>query len=330
MRAMSTRGDLDKIRAGVVLDLGSIDRGDLDLSRLRAAASGWTMHQETDGDSVAERVREADVAVSNKVVLDRNALEAAKSLRLVCIAATGTNNVDLEAARDLGIAVANVTGYATPSVVQHVFTLILALTTRLPDYTAAVAAGAWGRSAQFCLLDYPIRELSGLTLGIVGYGELGRGVAAIADAFGMRVLLAQRPGGPEQRGRMALSELLPQVDVLTLHCPLTPYTRNLIGAEELRLMKPDAVLINTARGGIVDEPALVEALRLGQIGGAGVDVLSVEPPREGNPLLAADIPNLIVTPHVAWASCQSRQRLIDEVAENILAFGRGEERNRVL
>jgi glycerate dehydrogenase len=222
-----------------------------------------------------------------------------------------------------------VVGYGTPSVVQQVFALILALTTRLQDHQAAVARGEWQRSDQFCLLDYPFRELAGRRLGIVGYGELGRAVGRVGEAFGMQLLIAQRPGGDARPGRIPLVDLLPQVDVLSLHCPLTEQTRNLIGAAELSAMKPDALLINAARGGIVDEVALAAALRAGTIGGAGVDVLSREPPVEGNPLLAADLPNLIVTPHVAWASRESRQRMVDELALNIEAFLQGRERNRV-
>jgi glycerate dehydrogenase len=270
------------------------------------------------------------VVVTNKVVLDRDHLRSTPSLKLVCVAATGTNNVDLEAARELGIAVANVSAYATPAVVQHVFALMLAHATRLAEYRKAVRDGAWARSDQFCLLDYPIRELASLTLGIVGYGELGRGVAKVAEAFGMRVLVAQRPGGPAEAGRLPLADLLPRVDVLSLHCPLTETTRNLIGGAELALMRRDALLINTARGGIVDEWALADALRRGVIGGAAVDVLTVEPPRDGNPLLDPALPNLIVTPHTAWASRESRQRLIDEVAANIHAFAGGTARNRVV
>jgi glycerate dehydrogenase len=318
------------LETGVFLDLESVDRGDLDLAPLKAACSSWRWHAATDPPETAERVCDAEVVVSNKVVLDRAVLRQARRLRLVCVAATGTNNLDLEAARERGIAVANVTGYATPSVVQHVFSLILALTTRLPDYQRAVTDGAWQRSRQFCLLDFPIRELAGLTLGIVGYGELGRGVARLAEAFGMGVLLAQRPGGPPRQERLPLQELLPKVDVLSLHCPLTAQTRNLIGSNELALMKSDALLINTARGGILDELALAEALRSGRLGGAGIDVLSREPPRDGSPLLAPGIPNLILTPHIAWASRQSRQRLLDQVAENIRAFQGGVVRNRVV
>ncbi|HIP78708.1 MAG TPA: glycerate dehydrogenase, partial [Kiloniellaceae bacterium] len=269
----------------VFLDLDSVDRGDMDLATLRAAWPRWRFHRQTRPQQVVERLRGVEVAVTNKVVLDAETLASAPALKMIAIAATGTNNVDLTAAKARGIIVANVRGYATPSVVQHVFGLMLALTLRLSDYREAVRQGAWGRSEQFCLLDFPIRELAGKTLGVVGYGELGHAVTSLAEAFGMRVQIAQRPGGPERPGRVPLDALLADADVLTLHCPLADNTRNLIGARELRLMKNDALLINTARGGIVDEEALAEALRLGEIGGAGVDVLTREPPVEGNPLL---------------------------------------------
>lgn len=314
---------------GVFLDLASIDRGDLNLSALTGLNVGWSLHRTTQAADTSERIRDAQVIVSNKVMLDRAFLEGATSLRLVCIAATGTNNIELEAAQELGIAVTNVTRYATPSVVQHVFSLILALATRLPDYQQLIAAHRWQQSKQFCLMDYPIQELEGKTLGIVGFGELGRAVARVAKAFGMQVLVSQRPGGPEKTGRVPFSELLGQVDVLSLHCPLTDDTHKLIGKRELSLMKPDALLINTARGGMVDESALASALRDGIIGGAGIDVLSTEPPKDGNPLLDHDLPNLIVTPHIAWASRESRQRLIEEIAKNINAFVKDKTRNRL-
>lgn len=314
---------------GVFLDRASLGDSGLDYAPLEEALSAWRFYDHTRPDQLPQRLGAADVAVTNKVALDASALEGAGRLKLICISATGTDNVDLEAARRLGIAVCNVPSYSTPSVAQLVFAMILSLYTRLPDYRRAVAEGRWARSERFCLLDYPIHELAGKVLGIVGYGALGRTVARLAEAFDMEVAVAARPGGPSGGDRPALEALLPRVDVLTLHCPLTPQTRGLIGAAELALMKPDAVLINTARGGIVDEAALARALRDGALGGAGVDVLTEEPPASGNPLLAPDIPNLIVTPHIAWASLEARRRLIGAVADNIRAFVDGKRRNRV-
>lgn len=314
---------------GVFLDRDSVDIGDLNLDGLRATSHHWEFHGETTPHQVASRIATAEIVVSNKVMIDARAIAQASRLKLIGVAATGTNNVDLDAARARGITVTNVRGYATPSVTPHVFALILALVRRLPDYQSAIAAGRWQASRQFCLLDFPMIELQGKTLGIIGYGELGRAVAHVAEAFGMRVLVSQRPGADLEPGRVTLRALLPQVDVLTLHCPLTPDTRNLIGARELAEMKATAILINTARGGIVHEGALAAALREGRLGGAGIDVLSEEPPRHGNPLLAPGIPNLIVTPHVAWASREARQRMIDELSHNIRAFQQGRPRNLV-
>ncbi|GAB6042409.1 2-hydroxyacid dehydrogenase [Endothiovibrio diazotrophicus] len=315
---------------GVFLDRDTVDRGDLDLSALHRALPVWADHPNTTPQQLHQRIGKAAVIVTNKVVIDAAAMAAAPALKLICISATGTNNVDLEAAARRGITVCNVVRYATPSVVQHVFALILALSTRLDDYRQAARDGRWAASGMFCLLDFPIREIAGRTLGIVGYGELGRGVARVAEAFGMNVRIARRPGADDDRpGRSPLEELLPQVDVLTLHTPLTAETRGLIGTAELARMRPDALLINTARGGIVDEMALADALRAGRLGGAGIDVLAEEPPGAESPLLAADLPNLIVTPHTAWASRDARQRLIDEVAENIRAYLAGAPRNVV-
>jgi glycerate dehydrogenase len=321
----------DELASGVFLDVDTVDVGDLDRSPLTAVVPRWRWYAVGDPVAVEERLEDVPVVVTNKVVLDavRLARAARSGLRLVCLAATGTNNVDLAAAGRLGVAVANVTGYATPSVVQHTFALILALTTRLIQYHSAVAAGRWSASTRFCLLDYPIRELAGKTLGVVGYGVLGRAVAGVAEAFGMRVLVAERRGLAPRAGRLALEDLLPVVDVLSLHCPLTAETLGLIGREELARMRPDAILINTARGGIVDEPALADALRAGRLGGAGIDVLGREPPPVDHPLLAADVPNLLVTPHTAWASREARQRVLEEIARNVAAFRAGEPRNRV-
>ena len=324
---------------GVFLDQASLLRpvvsgdDDVDLSPLTALFPDWRFYNKTMPEQTAERVLGADIIICNKVVLDRACLQQAiaheQALRLICVAATGTNNIDLPAAREFGINVCNVTNYATPSVTEHVFALMLALVRRLPDYQRIVAGGRWQRSEQFCLLDFPITELSGRKLGIVGYGELGRSVARVAEAFGMQVLLAVRPGSEACDGRMPLEQMLAEVDVLSLHCPLTADTQGLIGAAELALMQPHALLINTARGGIVDEQALADALRNNRLGGAAVDVLSSEPPVDGNPLLARDIPGLIVTPHIAWASRESRQCLINEIAANIHAWIRREQSNRV-
>lgn len=317
---------------GVFLDFDTVSvDNDSDISPMRELPDiNWTFYGATRPHELAGRIEGCEIVVVNKVILDADTLaRAAGTLKLIVIAATGTNNVDLEAAAQRGITVCNVRGYGTPSVVQHVYALILALATQLPRYMKAVADGRWQRHHQFCILDYPIRELSGLNLGIVGYGTLGRGVADVAPAFGMNVLVAQRPGGEPRDGRLPLDELLPQADILSLHCPLTDHTRDLIGRRQLEAMKNDALLINTARGGIVNEADLVEALRRGEIGGAAFDVLSEEPPGNGNVLLEAALPNLIVTPHIAWASRESRQRVIDIVAANIDAYLAGRPVNVV-
>ncbi len=317
------------MKQAVFLDRGALDRGDVDVSPLAVADLQWTFYEATPPADLTARIAAAHVVITNKVLLNDAAFAAAPALKLVCVSATGTNNVDLAAARARGVAVCNVRGYATPSVAEHVFALLLALCRNLPGYRAAVQRGRWQQGPHFCFLDYPIVELRGKTLGIVGYGELGQAVAKLAEAFGMGVLIAARPGAAVAAGRVPLAALLPQVDVLSLHCPLTPETAGLIGAKELRLMRRGALLINTARGGIVDEAALAAALRAGELGGAGMDVLSREPPLE-NPLLAADVPNLIVTPHIAWASQEARQRLVNEVGENIRAYLDGESRNRLV
>lgn len=310
-------------RRAVFLDYSSLDLGDLDATPLRQAFDTLELHASTPPGEVAARLAGAQVAITNKVIIDAAIMAACPDLRLILVAATGTNNVDLAAAASRGITVCNCQGYGTPSVAQHTLMLLLALATRLPDYQRAVAEGQWQRSAQFCLLDYPIMELEGKTLGVLGHGELGSAVARLAEAFGMRVLLGQLPGRPAREGRLPLDTLLPQVDALTLHCPLTEHTRGLIGAAELARLKPGALLVNTARGGIVDEQALAQALRSGHLGGAATDVLSVEPPAQGNPLLDPSLPRLIVTPHSAWGSREARQRIILQMSENARAHATG-------
>lgn len=309
----------NSIRA-VFLDHASLDLGDLDMTPLRQGFAELILHPRSSAAEAAARLQGAQVAISNKVALDAATLAACPELKLILVSATGTNNIDLAAARTQGISVCNCQGYGTPSVAQHTLMLLLALATRLPDYQHAVRGGAWQQASQFCLLDFPIIELHGKTLGLLGHGELGGAVARLAEAFGMRVLLGALPGRPPRADRLPLHQLLPQVDALTLHCPLTEDTRHLIGAAELALMKPQALLINTARGGLVDEQALADALRAGHLGGAACDVLSEEPPRHGNSLLAADIPRLIITPHNAWGSREARQRIVGQLAENAAAF----------
>lgn len=306
------------------LDRHSLDRDDLDLSGLRALLPDLILHPSTAPDQVPERIADRELVIANKVPLSAPALRQAPDLKLICVPATGLNHIDFDTTRARGITVCNARGYGTSSVAQHVMGLILALSTHLLEYRQAVLRGDWGRTPQFCLLDHPIRELDGLTLGIVGHGELGQAVGRLGAAFGMRVLVAARPGaGAAPAGRIPLTELLPQVDVLSLHCPLTEATRNLIGAAALAAMKPTALLINTARGGIVDEAALADALRTGVIGGAGIDVLTEEPPVHGNVLIDPGLPNLIVTPHNAWGSREARQRLVTQSIENIRGFMSG-------
>jgi len=302
------------------LDLASIYRDDLDLTALKNAVPEWLWFDNISEPELMDVLTEVDVVVSNKVFLGEQQLRKAKHLKLICIAATGTNNIDLKVAEELGITVRNVRAYATASVVQHVFTLLLSLVTRIDEYRQAVRYGKWSSSEYFSLLDFPIHELQGKTLGIVGYGELGKAVAKVASAFGMNVLIAKRNHDDERSGRVPLVDLLKKVDVLSLHCPLNEDTRHLIGKDELALMKHGALLINTARGGVVDEAALLEVLENKKLGGAGIDVIEQEPPTSDSLLLQVNLSNLIITPHIAWASVESRQRLIDGVAENISAL----------
>jgi glycerate dehydrogenase len=310
-------------RKAVFLDHTSLDLGDLDLTTWRETFGELVLHGSTTADQVIERLQGAQVAISNKIMIDAAAFAACPDLKLVLVTATGVNNVDLEAARKHGVVVSNCQGYGTPSVAQHTLMLLLAMATRLPDYQQAIHQGQWQKSKQFCLLDFPIVELEGKTLGLLGHGELGGAVAKLAEAFGMKVVLGQIPGRPARPDRVPLHELLPQVDALTLHCPLNEHTRDMLGAHELSLMKPKAFIVNTARGGLINEQALADALRNGHLAGAATDVLTVEPPVNGNPLLSGDIPRLIITPHSAWGSQEARQRIVGQVNENAQGFYAG-------
>jgi glycerate dehydrogenase len=314
-------------------DFATVSRADIDVGALEATGIELELHPVTTPGELPARLAGAEILITNKIRIGATELEAAPLLKLICLSATGVNNVDLEAAQARGIGVCNITAYCTTSVVQHVYALILGLTQHLAGYQRLLQQGAWKESPQFCLLDYPIRELTGLKLGIVGFGELGRGVARIAPAFGLEVLVSERPGGPPgpaSEGRLPFERVLAEADILSLHCALTDATRGVIDAAALARMKPGALLINTARGALVDSAALADALRSGRIGGAGIDVLPQEPPADGDPLLDDSIPNLLITPHVAWAARESRQRAIDEIARNIHSFMSGGRRGRVI
>ena len=301
--------------------------------RRPAFAHDWVEHAKTSPAQVIERLAGASIAIINKVAIDAAAVNALPDLKMIAVSATGTNNVDLDACRARGIVVSNIRGYAVNSVPEHVMALLLALSRNLVAWRETLLAGGWQRSGQWCLFDHPIRELHGATLGLIGSGTLGNGVARLAEAFGMRVMRAERKVAAVVRpGYTAFADLLPEADAISLHCPLTAETLNLIGEPELRAMKRSALLINTARGGIVDEAALIRALKEGWIAGAGFDAITVEPPPADHPMLdpaLLALPNFLLTPHVAWSSRPAMQTLADQLIDNIEAFVVGAPKNRV-
>ena len=285
----------------------------------------------TRPDEVASRVADADIVITNKVKLNADTIAGAAKLRFIAVAATGYDIIDIEACRARGVVVSNIRGYAVNTVPEHVFALIFALRRSLLAYRAAVRAGRWQQADQFCFFDYPIRDLAGSTLGVVGGGALGSGVARIGEALGMTVLFSARKGEAAGEGRVAFEEMLARSDVISLHCPLTPQTRGLISDAEFAAMTRRPILINTSRGGLVDEAALVRALDQGLIAAAGFDVVTTEPPPLDNPLMTIlDRPNFILTPHVAWASDEAVQTLADQVTDNLEAFVAGAPRNRLV
>lgn len=315
---------------GAFLDWDSLG-GQLDTANVTALPIDWDFHAQLDEPRLMSLLPQYDILVTNKVILDPARLAMADRLKLICVAATGTNNVDLQAAAERQIPVCNVTGYATDSVVQHVFMLIFNLLREFPAYVHDVHAQKWQTSPYFCLLDHSIRSVRDLCLGIIGYGELGQAVAATARHFGMQVRVAQSfmPGAKKDPQRLPLDTVLAEADILSLHCPLSKYTENLLDASAFAKMKSTALLINTARGGIVNERDLLVALEQKQIAGAALDVLAQEPPPVHHPLIDAAIPNLIITPHIAWASLSARQQLLDGVAQNVQSWLEGACRNRV-
>jgi len=291
----------------------------------------WIDYEETTSAQIVERMRDATIAICNKLPLREPELAQLPKLKLIAVAATGVDNIDLDYCKRINLAVCNVRNYATHSLAEHVLLLTLALRRNLSAYMQDVRSGKWQQARQFCLLDHPIHDLHGSAMGIIGYGFLGRSVAVLAKAMGMKVLISEHKNAAEVReGRMAFTDVISSSDVVSLHCPLTDATRNMIDVAELQMMRRNALLINTARGGLVNETALINALKDGLIAGAAFDVLSEEPPRRSNPLLEADLQNLIVTPHVAWASLEAMKTLADQLVDNLEAFVRGEKLNRVV
>lgn len=290
----------------------------------------WIEYGETLPENVVERLRHATIAICNKVPLREVELSQLPLLKLIAVAATGVDNIDMEYCRRRRLPVCNTRGYAVHSLPEHVLTLVLALRRNIISYRQDVQNGRWQDAKQFCLLDHPIHDLHGSTLGVIGYGVLGQAMEQLARSMGMRVLISERKNSDSIRpGRTSFPEVLRESDVITLHCPLSVETRNMIALPELESMKRAALLINTARGGLVNERDLIQGLRQGLIAGAGFDVLSNEPPREGNPLLELQLPNFILPPHVAWASNEAMQTLADQVIDNLEAFVRGEPQNLV-
>jgi glycerate dehydrogenase len=309
-----------------------LERDSLDAEVRRPGfAHEWREHTGIPSPGETARLLErATIAIVNKVPLRGDMLAGLPKLRMIAVAATGTDNVDIAACKARGIVVSNVRGYAEHTVPEHAFCLILALRRNLLAWREDVEAGKWQQAERFCLSGHPVQDLHGSTLGIFGEGSIGQGVARLARGFGMHVLFADHapPKAPDVQFTPP-DEVLARSDVISLHLPLSEQTKNLIGPAELAKMKRNALLINTARGGLVDEQALVEALRAGTIAGAGFDVLSVEPPKDGNPLLELDLPNFILTPHVAWSGRQAMQALADQLMDNVEDFVRGAPRNVV-
>ncbi|MGP9799743.1 D-2-hydroxyacid dehydrogenase [Rheinheimera sp. NSM] len=316
------------MHAMVFLDAATL--GDADLSALQQPDLQLVCYPHTGKEQILPRLQHATIAIVNKVELSAAILQQLPALKLICVAATGVNNVDLEAAAALGITVCNVRGYADTAVPQHVFALLLQLTNKVQQYQQAVQRGEWQHSPHFCLLDYPVTELAGKCFVVIGYGALGKASAKLAAAFGMQVIIAEQPGVAECRpGRVAFTAALAMADVISLHCPLNDSTRHLFNTETFAGVKPGALLLNTARGGLVDATALLTALQSGQLGGAALDVLEQEPPAPDDILCSAALPNLIVTPHMAWASAEARRRMVLQLAGNVQAFLSGQPQHKV-
>lgn len=305
----------------VFLDLATYNENEEHVSLLKDVLDDVTLYDGTAPEDVVARIGSAEMVLTNKCKMSREVIEACPDLKIIIEGATGFDNIDVEAAKEHGVIVCNVVGYSTPAVAQYAFAGLLALMNSTAQYDALVKSGAWQNNQKFCLLNYDMFELSGKTLGLIGYGSIAAAVEKIAIAFGMKILRSERKGVQEIReGRVSFEQTLKSADIVSVHCPLNAETRGIIAQDELKKMKSSAVLINTARGGIVDEQALADALRAGEIKGAVVDVVSQEPPRDGNPLLDPELKNLIITPHCAWASVEARMRMFEQIAEIIRSY----------
>lgn len=314
----------------VLLDWGTMGP-DLDISKLRSLLPELEIFDDTEHHEIAERIAGAEIVLGNKVMMTESLLANAPSIRFIGLTATGTDNINLDAAKKHNVAVANIRDYCTQSVAEHVFACLLSLARSLKHYDRDINNGKWQQAENFCMLTHDIRELSAMTLGIVGYGALGQGTANLARALGMTVIVSARPGSEETPAdRVSFGELLERSDAISLHCPLNDRTRNLFAADQFHAMKHSAILVNTARGGLIDSQALVDALGNGEIAAAAVDVLPKEPPVDGDPLLDYKGDNLIITPHIAWGTLQARQAAIDELTANVASFLDGGDRCRVV
>lgn len=314
----------------VFLDYLSLAPEDLDWSALHALSIEWVKYDYTRDEQAAERTQGMDIVLSNKVMISREVLEQNPQLKQVIALATGTNNVDLQAAAELGVPVSNIVSYSTESVVQHTFACLLQLENHIAQYRQTSVDGTWSSSKTFTVLDMTFQELAGKTLGVIGYGAIGKRVAEVAKAFGMQILIAESPlkTGP-QVGRVPLQQLLAESDVVAVHAPLSPLTDNLIDSEQLNMMKPTAVLLNMGRGGIVNEAALFDALKNKTIRAAALDVLTQEPPPQDHVLIKEPLDNLLITPHIAWASQQARQELLRQVHAILIGLQEGVAVNQV-
>ena len=308
---------------GVILDSKTIGKG-VDLEPITDLLDSWDVFELTSISETNQRISDADVVLTNKVKIDKSNLQSAKKLKFISVLATGTDHIDLNEASQSDVKVSNVRGWCTPSVTQHAVALLLSLTNKVSQYSADVCSGKWQSSDTFALLNYHTEEISGKTIGIFGFGELGQSFSNVMKSFGAKVLLGERKNLPPRAGRKSFEETLERSDFISLHCPLTPENVHMIDKMALKRMKSSAFLINTARGGLINSAHLLEALSSGEIAGAALDVLETEPPRDNEPLSAAKMPNLIISPHVAWSAIESRKRLVEQTQENIKSFLSGQ------